>query len=304
MKYVFASILIASALLLSAGQNVNADTPSPRPAREPNKSADLSYAETEQHPTALPLSDSPDDPNTASASADKREHGGDGPSYIIAIFTVLTGIATSLIAWFNWQLVGVTEEMKRATADAARASKDSAIAAKESAEVAKETIGIAKLLERAWIVIDIEPTAYMLSVRREDYGISFKYTMRNCGRSLGWLCAGYEKADILPQTQPLPDTPQYAPHANLVPLAPNQSYTTGWYEQRVSLDREQWQDFALGKLKVSLYGIIFYRDSVGEYQTRFCVSVVPPVHEQPWEGKPPVTLLYYFDGPAAYNRHT
>jgi len=294
----YALILIASALLLSAAKQGSAE-PSPRPTPQPNNSATFSDQKGQSQVAPVGTPDLPDSVHPADATTKEQQDGHGASTVIIAFFTVVTGFATALIAWFNYQLVGVTAEMKRATADAAQASKDSARAADESAKAAK----IALQLERAWVVIDIEPMAHMLSERNEDYGIFFKYTMRNCGRSLGWLCAGCEEAVILPQTQALPDTPQYAPHANLVPLAPNQSYTTSWYEQRVFLDGNQWRDFALGKLKVSLYGVIFYRDSAAEYQTRFCVSVVPPVHEQAWQGKP-ATLLYYFDGPSDYNRYT
>jgi hypothetical protein len=54
------------------------------------------------------------------------------------IFLVgVTAAATALMALFNWQLVGVTHDLKQATIDAAAASKESAKAARDSADAAK-----------------------------------------------------------------------------------------------------------------------------------------------------------------------
>lgn len=49
---------------------------------------------------------------------------------VIAISAVISAFATILIAWFNWQLVGVTDEMKKVTSEAAEAARQSAEAAK------------------------------------------------------------------------------------------------------------------------------------------------------------------------------
>ncbi len=42
---------------------------------------------------------------------------------VMLLFVGISAVATGLIAWFNWQLVGVTDEMKKATAKAAEAAE-------------------------------------------------------------------------------------------------------------------------------------------------------------------------------------
>ena len=59
----------------------------------------------------------------------------------------------------------------------------------------------------------------------------------------------------------------------------------------------------MGKNKIALIGAIYYRDFMGDHESKFCAYAVPPVHEHPHESKP-AQLSYYFGGPEAYNRYT
>ena len=102
--------------------------PSPSPNKQPNESSALSNHQSAQQvtPVSTPnISQSPPD----TGPAHKQNDGGDTATKVIAFFTVVAGLATAFIALFNYQLVGVTEEMKKATAEAAEAAKQSARAA-------------------------------------------------------------------------------------------------------------------------------------------------------------------------------
>src|SRR5438309_2040133 len=58
-------------------------------------------------------------------------------------FNLIIAVATGFIAWFNFQLGGVTDEMKKATDEAAQAAKQSARAA-----------DLALKAERPYLLID------------------------------------------------------------------------------------------------------------------------------------------------------
>jgi hypothetical protein len=103
-------ILIGLALLLSAAS----PKPSPRPTQKPNESADLGNQQASHQPTPLDTSDLSNAPNGARTSTKEQDQGPDPSTIVIAISAVVSAIAAALIAWFNWQLVGVTDEMKNA----------------------------------------------------------------------------------------------------------------------------------------------------------------------------------------------
>jgi hypothetical protein len=124
----YALILIASALLLSAAKQGSAE-PSPRPTPQPNKSAALSDHQSAQQITPVSTPDISQPPPDTGAPNTKENDGSDTATEVIVFFTVVAGLATAAIAVFNYQLVGVTEEMKQATAEAAEAAKQSARAA-------------------------------------------------------------------------------------------------------------------------------------------------------------------------------
>lgn len=110
-------------LCLSAAKSGKA-TPGPRPTPKPSESANLSDKQSSQYPSPTPNSNLADTPDRTKTADTKQNQSSDTPTTIIVVFTVITGVATGLIALFNWQLVGVTDEMKSATrqaADAARA---------------------------------------------------------------------------------------------------------------------------------------------------------------------------------------
>lgn len=96
-------------------------------------------------------------------------------------FVGISAVATALIALFNWQLVGVTAEMKQATTDAAQAAKDSAAAAKESASAAKIALKIDRpyLVEEAVQLKDFYPAS-----QKPQKPVSAEFVLRNYGKGV------------------------------------------------------------------------------------------------------------------------
>src|SRR5260370_34832706 len=125
LKICCLPILIALALALS----VNAQSLSPRPEQgaEPTKHREFVQNPSKQQPTPFASTDlahAPVETPTPKQKSDDSQSGS-----VMLWFIGITTVATALIAWFNWQLVGVTHEMKEATREAAEAARQSAIAA-------------------------------------------------------------------------------------------------------------------------------------------------------------------------------
>lgn len=107
------SILIALALLLSAVKSGH-PSPSPRPTAKPSEHAQLTKGHSDQQPAPVGAPNLSHAPDGASAPDKHKNQGNDGSTIVIAISAVVSTIATALIAWFNWQLVGVTRDLHTA----------------------------------------------------------------------------------------------------------------------------------------------------------------------------------------------
>jgi hypothetical protein len=126
VKRVALWTLVASALLLSAAY---AQSPSPMATPKPRESATLSNQKGQRQETLVGPPAMPQ-PQAADRPATKQQDGSDTSTVVITVFAVISGVATALLAWFNWRLVGVTDEMKKATSEAAKAARESAEAAR------------------------------------------------------------------------------------------------------------------------------------------------------------------------------
>jgi hypothetical protein len=91
-------------------------------------------------------------------------------------FNFIIAVATGFIAWFNWQLVGVTDAMKNATTDAAQTASDALCEARQANKIARDAMVNAN---RAWLGI------HGLSVVRLSVGTKplVRFELKNFGRS-------------------------------------------------------------------------------------------------------------------------
>jgi hypothetical protein len=160
MRLRKALVLTVSALLLSGagGELLN---PSPRPTQKPSESTAFSNQQASQQPTPVKTSNPSNAPNSASAAAQEQDQAPDTSTIVIAFSAVVSAIAAALIAWFNWQLVGVTEEMTKATAQSA----ETAIAALEISRPFLLVIGMSiKFPNRP------EGNLYVIHVQVKNFG--------------------------------------------------------------------------------------------------------------------------------------
>ena len=123
LKLLSTSILIVSALLLSGVKNGSAQPL--RPGQSLPQQRNETAQETKRDAPQIPAStNSPD----SKASSDKSGHNSNQDTCGLrnirkwfagisaeGFFNFIIAVATGFIAWFNWQLVGVTDEMKTAT---------------------------------------------------------------------------------------------------------------------------------------------------------------------------------------------
>lgn len=109
----FALILIPSALLLSAAPKGSAQEQSPRVSVKPTEQRALVQQPSANQPSPLHVSAATATPPNANGSKEESNHGKDD-STLMLWFVGISAVATALIALFNWQLVGVTDEMKQA----------------------------------------------------------------------------------------------------------------------------------------------------------------------------------------------
>jgi hypothetical protein len=257
-KPLSALILIALALFLNAARNVSADSPSPRPTPHPNESADLGQEQAKQHPTPLPQPDLSYAPHGADTPAKEQQERDGASTVIVSVFTAIAGIATALIAWFNFQLVGVTKEMQLATEAAADATK------------------AALHVNRPFLLVtDVKCSE---AVRNSGGYISYSFTitLRNFGVGpadmVGYSAGGvpYDAPDLYGQREPkITYTTNDTPLRELI--APNDIAENLIPKVRLDLYDDMLRDIQTGKRRIGIDGQIRYRGAAPEqvYWTRF-----------------------------------
>lgn len=314
----FASILIASALLLSAASPSPEPSlkPSPRPAEQPNESAALGESQSKQSPSPINNADTRDGaPPNNDTGADQNNSDHDIADIVIAIFTVVSGVATIFIAKFNRQLVRITDEMKQATADAARAAKDSARAAEESAKLAKIALDIEKphLVAESVELLNFAPA----SIRPRN-PVTAKFALRNHGRGTAVAPYVHARLDIVELDLPRSILhPPKEPHSRQHPRLGNhfrcehvlmrdqaipagtitQAYTVilggeeGWFDRKVSFLSDntyatlnvEWIDKEGPSIEIGLHIVIRCRDVAGNEHTTESIWLYSPsrIAEEP-----------------------
>ncbi|MGA3230090.1 MAG: hypothetical protein ABSD51_09100 [Candidatus Binatus sp.] len=272
-KPLSALILIGSVLLLSAESP--SLKPSPRPTPKPNDSSTLGDKQSEQQVTPIHTSDFPLAPPNAGAPGKEQEDGSNAPTIIIAVFAVITGLATVAIAKFNKQLVRVTDELR-------------------------------KVAERD--VLSDRPFVTVAAVDRDRSYSDFRpcAQFQNSGNSpavIVEIVFGFNtKPFDLSSREPLIPhivAPDYSVLSSLpLPkhvLASRETMTIG-YGLAYFSDAE-WKDILAGEMRIAVFGKIYYRDAAGK----------EPPYEQPfyWFYSPPGEITpegIFYLGPDELNR--
>ena len=165
-------------------------------------------------------------------------------------------------------------------------------------------------LERPWIFVQLEKIEFLNS--HDQYTIRVFLRRRNVGRSPAWIVTGAIATKKLSDSESLPTVPDYSEgraYSGPAPIAQSEELATS--EERFFLDEEEWVQFALGKLKLILFGEVNYRDNLGtedlaRHVTRFCICLAHPLND-PFPDKPVIVTTsnyWYFGGPEGYNTFT
>jgi hypothetical protein len=274
------SILIASALLLSAGRNARAASPSPVPAPSPQRAIQggeqpaLPKQESAQHPAPPTITDLAGSPANTPAPGNKGDDSQSNSLLAIGtfIFIALTGVATALIAKFNKQLVAVTNEMT----NAAKAAADAADAA---LHINRPSIVITGIAAQVGI---------HQKTRTPDTLIGYTPQIYNLGSGPAEIIGAFSHSRVFDAYETRDDIPNLAaeepsvgdliwdgesdrrefPRTILGAAESFDNYMAG-YTPVVSWidgDIEKVKD---GKKRRAIYGLIRYQSSVKEYFTRF-----------------------------------
>jgi hypothetical protein len=284
----FALTLIASALLLSAGKQGSAE-PSRRPIPQPNESAAFGNGEGSKQVAPIGASNGPNAVNSTEISTKEQQNTRDASTVVITIFTIVTGIATALIAWFNYQLVGVTAEMKQVTADAATAAKDSASSAEESAKVAKRALRT----DRPYLLFDepthtgfhrplsTEPTAITIEEAFRDIAPLYaSLRIRNYGKGPAIIVSVVRRLVIASEYPPVGDFSnciQAQLTIDAIAAGEFSRIPSDWSES-YQMDGTHNYEEIVGLTKTMMfYGIVRYKDVFSElYETAFLYRFQPP----------------------------
>jgi len=272
LKRLSASILIVSALLLLIGRNAseqNLGRPSQSLTQQGNNAADEHQTYSGQW-TGTWMT------NTAHGDSSTKESGEDSnqnPSplwkiweWITSIsaqgfFNFIIAVATGFIACFNWQLVGVTDEMKTA--------------AKAAADAAEAALHI----NRPFLLVT---EVKSISLTRDGRGdeILYIYEFEVCLRNFGVgpadivdYIAGAAVRNVSIPVQPVVE-PQvcYAPTGRRLSeslVAPGET-AKGRIKVRATLNRAHCDAVRNGEGRIGIDGIIRYRGASKQmYWTRF-----------------------------------
>lgn len=259
-KPLSALTLIALALLLNAAKS-SALNPSPRPTPKPNESATFGDRQGEQQIAPIRTPAASQSPEQTGAPTKEQQNGSGASTVIIAVFTVVAGLATVAIAIFNYQLVGVTNEMKKATAEAA-----------EAAEAALH-------IDRPFLLVTEVKFINLTFDGRADELLCI-YEFEVCSRNFGVgpadivdYIAGAAVHNISIQMQPIVEPQiQYAStgrRLNDSLVAPNE-WAEGRIKEKAILTRADCDAVRNGEARIGIDGIIRYRGASKQvYWTRF-----------------------------------
>ena len=108
------ALILTVLVLLPSGVKGGALETSPGPSQKPSKSANLGQGETQKKPAPVSKPDLSHAPNRTKTPTNEAHASDDAATTVIAISAIASAVAALLLAWFNWQLVGVTRDLHTA----------------------------------------------------------------------------------------------------------------------------------------------------------------------------------------------
>jgi hypothetical protein len=302
-------ILIASALLLSAGRNTAAESQSKPHQR--HKTHCTAYADSQiTKPTITATFQPTAAPSTASGATyiynqyKQSSSWGNVPTWLEAIATI------GLVAFAFWQMHFIRRSTE-ATENAAKAAADNAVASRSAADA---TAAYARIAERS--LFDIQrPWVLVFSVKwpsgvfplpadeaTEPQAVAIAYSYKNYGATPAWITDAWALFFKTTNLNNLPTEPLYflTTLPNEIPVAPDSptAEVNLPLMPNIMLTPDEIRRVERRELFLYAYGIIKYRDIHGRaHETRWGSVYFVPLGLDIFRGM-------RLNGPPTYNRHT
>lgn len=260
------AIIVVSALLLSAESP--STKPSPSVVRKPSEGANLVKQPAQNYPSPVTITDTPKTPEQTPTPSDGGS-GGQGDSGLMIFFTAVLAVATVGIMIFNYQLVGVTNEMHQVTKLALKIDRPYLV------------------LERAQLtgVLRGDDPIFKEPPQLDQLTIPPRFSprvvleFRNYGKGPVIFGEGLIRIDAFAELPPARDfsgCERMGLQANAVPAGGE------WHPLAQFNFEADWgalfPDIAAGRKSLIAYGCVRYTDPVGKdtYETGFCWIFIPP----------------------------
>jgi hypothetical protein len=231
---------------------------------------------------------------------------------VMAFGTLALAVIGAIAAYAALRTLRTIASQTVAAEVAARAATETAAATLKNAEALMNS-------ERAWILVTMDATGPKLSAdnrwlwedgmplsiddvlkNRHHKPQRIRYTLRNYGRSPGWLISHRGYAQIVPTINGLPSSPDYSRTASFLGERSNLLYEPGKDRgTAVSIPSAELDPVANRESFLYVYGIIKYKDVWnGIHETGFCFYWhVPGPGDPDPQG-------WYAEGPEGYSYQT
>jgi hypothetical protein len=177
--------------------------------------------------------------------------------------TLLTAIATAVIAIFTYLTWGIYREQLHA----------------------------AKLDQRAWVI----PIIGVITATPDQKMFQVKVDLRNNGKTPAWITAAGSAGKGATKQQPLPAIP---PYGEMAPFSEkgNLLSPTGAFTQGFPLPKERLDLVQAGQAQLFIFGYAKYRDAYGDpHVVRYCFEA-----KKAQDINHPFPLEFYVGGPDNY----
>ncbi|MGC2494462.1 MAG: hypothetical protein WA410_16605 [Candidatus Binatus sp.] len=264
-------ILIVSVLFLSA------ENPSPKPSPsgivKPSEGTSLEQQPAHNYQSPVALTAKPQSPNQTPNPSNSGHNSESDSTGALIFLTAVMAAATIAIAVFNYQLVGVTDEMRKAT-NAAAAAADAALHVNRPAIVVTgivSQVGIHQRTGTPNTLVGYTPQIYNLGSGPAEIIQVFSHSR---------LFEAYETRDGIPNLAAEEPTVndllwdaesdrREFPRTILGAGESFENYMAGYTPIVNWIGPDDIEKVELGEKLRAVYGLIRYRSSVKKYWTRF-----------------------------------
>lgn len=283
MRVYVALLLITSCLFLNTAIAANAEStrPSSRISGTPDKQPGLAASTINSAPATSGVSQTVRKTPTPKPSS----NAGNSDSSMMVFLTGIMAVATAFLAFFNFQLVGVTDEMKRASKEAADAARQSARAAELALDAERPYVFIENPQMSATDATPLKVFGVVVGGEQPPQTtIEVSFDLHDRGKGVAVLRA--IRTDLFVVPSPLSRLVQAEQSRN----TPFRLGRARWTDFRVrilgagesnrpylpsfTIQKDVWERVLKGDFTFALVGLLSYRDVFRRrFTTTFCFFV-------------------------------